>query len=218
MRVSSLAIGVLWLLAVLAVAATASALPADKHIALEADDGQGCVSEAKNDCYHVVNGTLEGFEQGMVVHVELTNAGSAPHNVYVTESANADPNNVDTSGDDAINGTDTISEGEETGMMFQVPEDAGGLYFWCEIDGHETLGMWLEADVAEISERNETNEPSDNNGTGGEDGAPGDDDSNGATGTGDEADADSNLLPGPGLIGLAVSAGVGLVVRDRRSR
>lgn len=30
-------------------------------------------------------------------------------------------------------------------MSFTVPDDADGLYFWCNLEGHEARGMWIEA-------------------------------------------------------------------------
>lgn len=195
------------LVALLALAGAAQAAPADKHIELEADDGDGCLQEGNNDCFRVVNGTsLDGIEQGMLVHVVLENVGDSPHNVYVTESANADENNVDTAADDAINNSDTIDPGETTDLMFAVPADGEGLYFWCDVGTHEAMGMWLETDVAEAEDPGAGGESDD--GTGEE--------ANGTDGE-DEDDGDDvgRFLPGPGPIATIVaSIAAVLALRD----
>lgn len=197
------------LAALLCFAGSAAALPADKHLTLEADDGQGCASEGKNDCYHVAEGSLDGFEQGMRVHVELVNVGSADHNVYVAEPGDADGNNIDSSGDAAINGSDTIASGESTNLTFTVPAEADGLYFWCDVTGHEALGMWLETDVAEAD--NATDDGSDTP----EDDGGGDEADDGTDG--DEEDDDvSRFLPAPGPVAALVAAlGAALFLRRR---
>lgn len=196
------------LLAASLVAGAAQALPADKHIELEADDGESCAAESKVDCFRVVNDTsLDGIEQGDVVHVVVRNVGSNPHNVYVTEAANADDNNVDTSGEDAINSSDTIDPDQETDLTFQVPGEAEGLYFWCDVGSHETLGMWLETSVSEASGEDT-----------GEDTGSGDDNTTGEdTGSDDEEDDDvGRFLPAPGPVAaLAASLVATLWVRIR---
>lgn len=173
------------------LAGAASALPADKHLTLEADDGQGCTSDQKADCFHVTNGSLDGFERGMRVHIKLENVGDNPHNVFAAKGSDADSNNVDTGSDAAINGSETIDSGESTNLTFTIPDDAEGLYLWCEVQGHETLGMWLEATV----------EPA-TNGTDGN--ATGEDGANGTDGnmTGED---DENGMPAPSALVLTAA-------------
>lgn len=196
--------------ALLAWAPVAQAAPSDKHIEIEADDGEGCVQEAKNDCFRVVNGTsLDGIEQGMLVHVVVENVGDAAHNLYVTEEANADENNLDTASDDAINGSDTIDPGETTDLLFAVPADGEGLYFWCDVGPHEAMGMWLETDVAEA--QNTTDD-----GGGSEDEGGNETTDEGADGT-EGGDDPGRFLPAPGPIAALVAAlGAALLVRRRR--
>lgn len=203
MRATSIAVATLALVGLLAGAA--NALPAHKHVTLEADDGDTCLDQQAVDCFRVANGSLDGFEQGMRVHLTVENVGDNPHNAYVTEQANADNQTRDTSGDDAINGTDTADPGNTVEMAFTVPEDAEGLYLWCEVSGHEAAGMYLTADVAEASGSG------DGNGTGSETG--GEDDEGADDPDGDDG---SQMIPAPGagLLGLAGLAAA-LAVRRR---
>lgn len=193
----------------LAFAGSAGALPADKHLVVEADNGQGCEDPAKNDCYRVTEGSLDGFEQGMDVHVMLENVGSAAHNIFVTESANADENNLDTAGGDAINSSATIESGETTNLTFTVPADAEGLYFWCDVDTHEALGMWMETDVAEAEQPAEDNTSASDDGSGNETGTDPDEDES----SGDDV---GRFLPAPGpLAALVAGLAAAFVARVR---
>lgn len=197
-----------WIVAGLAIAALvlaggAQALPADKHVTLEADDGDGCASDQKVDCFRVTNGSLDGFVQGMRVHVMLENVGDNPHNVYVTTSDEADENNVDTPADAAINNSDTIDPGESTNLTFTVPGDASGLYFWCDVDGHETLGMWLDASVSSA--------PADD-----EDGTDGEANESGSNTSDGDGEDDGNPIPAPGLAILGLAGALAAAMRRPR--
>ncbi|PSG98360.1 hypothetical protein BRD56_00005 [Thermoplasmatales archaeon SW_10_69_26] len=202
-----------WLGPVLVVALVASvgaaaALPADKHLVVEADNGQGCKDVDKNDCYRVTEGSLEGFVPGMDVHIILENVGSADHNLFVTEQANADENNADTAAEDAINGSETIAQGETTNLTFTVPDDAEGLYFWCDVDTHEPLGMWMEAQVATEQQV----EPSDPADEGNETGS-GNVSDDGSSAEGDDV---GRFLPAPGALVALLASGLATVVALRR--
>lgn len=192
--------GPLLVAALLVASGSALAVPADKHLIVETDDGQGCLTEAKNDCYRVVEGSLDDFEQDTSVHIMLENVGSTAHNLFVTEAANADPMNVDTAGEDAFAETETIDPGETANLTFVVPEDAEGLYLWCDVQTHEALGMWLETDVAEASDPGGGEDPASEDDDG--DDEPGADD-----GEEDGGDDVSRFLPAPGAI-AALTAGL----------
>lgn len=189
------------------LAGTATAFPAHKHVTLEGDNGEGCLDQQKNDCFRVVNGSMDGFVAGMRIHLTLVNVGSAPHNVYVTEEANADQLRIDTAGDDAINNTATIDPDANASTIFDVPDDAEGLYFWCDIDGHEAGGMWITASVEQP-----VDEPPEG-GTGGANDTGNDSDGDAGGSDGD----DESAVPAPG--GVAVVATVvstALVAASRR--
>lgn len=192
------------LVAVLALSSAAAAAPANTHVTLEADDGESCLSDQKTDCFRVVNGSLDGLEQGMQVHLLLENVGSAPHNAYVANGSDADPNHVDTPASVAINNTETIDPGGNTSMIFQVPSGAESIYIWCDVDGHETGGMWLEASVAEASG---TDEPAGNDTDESSNTTDGND-----TGTAPE---DENTIPSPAAVAV-LGAGLAGAVLSRR--
>lgn len=116
-------------------------------LTIEADDGDTCLESQAADCFHVVEGSPDDLETGMLVNITLENVGDNPHNIYVTDEENADTDTRDTSPDDAIAGSDTIDPGEETQFMFTIPDDTEGLYFWCDVGPHEALGMHLTTDV-----------------------------------------------------------------------
>lgn len=205
-----------WIIALLLVGAslaatTAAANPADKHLVLEADDGEGCqdnanvqVPPSQLDCYHVANGTLDGFEQGMRVHLMLENVGDNSHNVFAAKQADADSNHVDTPASAAINSSETIDPGASANLTFTIPDDAEGLYLWCDVQGHEAAGMWLEASVSAASNTTEESDETTGNETGTEDGAD------------TQTEEEGSAIPAPGALALATAvAGAALVRRER---
>ncbi len=135
------------LLAATLMLAPAQAQQADLTLTLEADDADGCLDQQALDCFRIADGSLDTLQTGMLVHITLQNVGDNPHNVYVTPQSSADTDTRDTNPDDAINGSETIDPGEETTLVFTVPDDAEGLYLWCEVGTHEAFGMYLTADI-----------------------------------------------------------------------
>lgn len=92
-----------------------------------------------------VEGDLGEVAPGDTVRVTFRNAGDIDHNLLV---ARLDDANVgeDTFASSAFFEMASIGPGAEAFDNFTVPADAGGLYFWCDIAGHEQLGMWTEQD------------------------------------------------------------------------
>lgn len=119
-------------------------------LTIEADDGDTCIEGQAANCFHVMEGSLDDLETGMLVNITLVNVGDNPHNIYVTEEENADTDTRDTSTDDAIGGSDTIDPGEETQFMFTIPDETESLYLWCDVGPHEVLGMYLTTDVEQV--------------------------------------------------------------------
>lgn len=154
----------------------------------------GCEGD-RDFCFEVTEGDPGELSAGDEVEVTLRNPSENPssHNLYVTTPDQADEEDRDTPEDAAIENTTTVEPGAETTMTFTVPDDADGLYWWCEISGHESLGMWLESAVA--------------SGEGGADGQDGAD--------GDTSGNDSPLPAGLALVALA---GVALAAGVRRAR
>lgn len=182
------------------LAGHASGAPADVHVTLEAAEGPDCDPTGQQvACFLVTNGSLEDLPAGGTVHLMLENAGQLDHNVFVTDAANADENNADTAGGDAIASTDTVSAGGNASVSFTVPSDAEALYLWCDVQGHEPLGMYLNATVSDA--------PASGNGTSDD-------------GTGDEAGTDAeeeaNPLPAPGAVLLASAVALAALAHRRR--
>lgn len=128
------------------LAAPAAAQDADVMITIEAReicDGDQAL------CLVVTEGDLESVAPGDQVEVTYRNTGNLSHNLYVIESENADAGHSDTSSDEAVAGTDgMVAPGDEATVTFTAPEEADGLYYWCDVTGHEEQGMWLEAEYA----------------------------------------------------------------------
>lgn len=95
-------------------------------------------------CFTVQRGSLEALEPGTEVTIALENRDSSMHNLYVAPLEDANPNR-DTDPDHALAGTRDLPEGGQDRITLTAPEDAQGLYLWCEIGAHERLGMILNA-------------------------------------------------------------------------
>lgn len=92
-----------------------------------------------------VEGDLGEVAPADTLRLTFRNAGDIEHDLHVAllEDANV---GEDTFASSAFFQIDAIGPGAETFANLTVPADAGGLYFWCDIAGHEQLGMWTEQD------------------------------------------------------------------------
>lgn len=93
----------------------------------------------------IVTGDLDDVEGGATVNVTFRNAGRIEHELSAALLENADVGG-DTPKSAAFFEIDPIDAGEEETGSFVVPEDAGGIYLWCDVAGHEQLGMYTEAE------------------------------------------------------------------------
>lgn len=134
----------------------------------------------------------EGIEPGDTVEVTVVNPSdnSVAHNFYVMFGAPAETGG-NTDGSAADHSTDDVAPGEETTLSFEVPEDADEIYGWCDVAGHEQLGMW---ELWEIGA------------SGGGDGGDGGMDGNGTDGDGADASPGLGLLAALAGMGLAAAA------------
>lgn len=153
-------------LAALLTAPLAAAQGGTTELTIVAPQSSDC-SDGKTYCFEVTEGSLSDISPGDEVTVTFKNEGQTVHNLYVTQSSNADPNNEDTSGDAAIASTEDLDQGEEATITFTAPED--GTYFWCDVTGHEQMGMWLETSSAGTSDDSAETSTSD----GGQNSSPG---------------------------------------------
>lgn len=139
------------LLGVAVVALLAGAMPAaaqGEDVSLTIEAMEVCDGD-EAFCLEVVEGDLESVAPGDRVTVTYRNEGNTTHNLYVVASGDADPTHADTSSDNATAGTDgDVEPGAEATFDFVAPEEASGLYYWCDVAGHEPQGMWLEAEYA----------------------------------------------------------------------
>lgn len=97
-------------------------------------------------CYEATEGDLSNISAGDNVKIFFENpdSNSAAHNIHVTLPDDADSSNEDTPESAAFASSETIDPGEEVEIQFQVPSGSDGVYLWCDVSGHESLGMWEE--------------------------------------------------------------------------
>lgn len=126
--------------------------------AVGAQDGGGSVSltiVASDDCtegtfcFEVTSGSLDDIDAGSEATVTFRNEGGTEHNLYVARQSDAASDHTNTPASAAIANSSDLQSGEEETVTFTVPSDASGLYFWCDVAGHESLGMWLETSFDE---------------------------------------------------------------------
>lgn len=120
---------------------TASAHGGTDSVTIEARDS-GC--SGSQYCYVVTEGSLANATAGEQVEIVFKNAGSIEHNLHVTTLSQADDANENTAGSAAFANTTNIESGNQTTLQFMVPSGANGLYLWCDVSGHEGLGMYKE--------------------------------------------------------------------------
>lgn len=189
-------------LLVVGVLLTAAGLASARTLVLEGTEAPACPL-GKLDCFLVVEGELDGLVPGEVVDVTLRSAGNAPHNVFVTTSDQATEDPRDTPASAAFASSETAGPGEEVNFAFTVPTDAEGLYLWCDVGNHETLGMYLTASIAGAAPE-----------TGGDE----TDDAGNGTGAGNETgptDPQGEDIPLPPLITLFALLAAVAVLRRR---
>lgn len=103
----------------------------------------GC-PDGRAFCFEITEGSLSDVGPGDEVTITLKNEGSSLHNLYVTRLSQADPGG-DTPSEAAFAETEDLDRDEQGEISFTVPESAEGIYLWCEVSGHEQLGMYTEA-------------------------------------------------------------------------
>lgn len=119
----------------------------------------GCPGD-RDYCYEVVAGDLGDLEPGATVHVTFRNMGEVPHELAMARMEEADPGG-DTAESSAFFEIEPIAAGAEEEANFTVPRDTVGLYFWCDIAGHEALGMWMLQEFAEADDAEDETEDED---------------------------------------------------------
>ncbi len=130
-----IALGTLALL--LLVAPTASAASVSVTIVAK----ENCASSTY--CFEVTAGDVASIQPGDEVTVTFENDGTMDHNLFVAASGDATPGG-DTTQSVAFANTEDLDAGNSTTLTFTAPADASGLYYWCDVAGHEQLGMYLE--------------------------------------------------------------------------
>lgn len=128
-------------LALLLIAPTASAASVSLTIVAK----ENCADSSF--CFEVTQGDAASVSPGDEVTVTFQNDGSSAHNLYVAAQDDADVGG-DTPESAAIQNTDEVPSGNSTTVTFTAPSDASGVYYWCDVAGHEQLGMYLNQGYA----------------------------------------------------------------------
>lgn len=97
-------------------------------------------------CYVATEGDPANVSAGDQVRIIFKNpsSNSAAHNFHVTLPDQADSSHQDTPTSASFASTSDVQPGEQEELQFQVPSGASGIYWWCDVSGHEDLGMWTE--------------------------------------------------------------------------
>lgn len=181
--------GLLALTLVTIMAPAAVAQDGTVTLTVEAKES-GCV---ETYCWEF-EGDTDAIDAGATVEITVRNpnSNSANHNFFIKEGSGAqggtDP------GSDTLASTDDLAPGEEETLRFTVPDDVDELYYWCDVAGHESLGMFGSWSVS-------------SDGTDGGDGA------DGADGDGE---GEANSQPGFGMLAALAALGLTAFVLARR--
>ncbi len=140
------------------------------------------------------DGDTDAIDAGATVEITVRNpsSNSANHNFFIKEGSGAqggtDP------GSDTLASTDDLAPGEEETISFTVPDDVGELYFWCDVAGHESLGMFGSWSIS----------------------SDGDDGADGGDGADGDGEGEANSQPGFGLLAALTALGLTAFVLARR--
>lgn len=112
----------------------------------------GCPS-GRNPCLVVLDGSLADLKPGDTVNITFVNQDEDEHDLAVTTTALMDPTHHDTAWSSAIGHTAQDVEGNTAqSFEFTIPANAAGLYLWCDIPGHEDMGMWIQVTFSNHTE------------------------------------------------------------------
>lgn len=128
-------------LATMALPPAAMADPSHQvHVTATAQES-GCPGE-RTFCWETeMDGSISAGDNVKVTVVNPQES-SSEHDFFATWGA-YDQEHQDTEpGNDSAGTNGSIAPGEETSFNFTVPDDAETLYYWCDISGHEQLGMY----------------------------------------------------------------------------
>lgn len=122
----------------LLVLATAVATAATIETTFTALDGPDACGE-DDFCWDV---PVTGVAPNSTLNLTVVNGGQDAHNFYVDWDGDFDETNTDSDPQAAEANLDRLESGDSGDISFTVPADAEQLYIWCDIPGHEELGMF----------------------------------------------------------------------------
>lgn len=111
------------------------------------------------------------FEAGTTVNATFENPSDngQTHDALVELDGTWDGSHDDTANDDADAGAEDIAPGNSSSFAFTVPSDRSDFYLWCDVTGHETLGMWENIAITGLDDGNGDDGGTDGGGTDGGD-------------------------------------------------
>lgn len=122
------------------------------------------VSQSSFEAGTTVNATFENPSDNGQTHdalVELDGTWDESH-----DDTNG-PGSSDGSGDDSDAGAEDIAPGNSSSFEFTVPSDRSDFYLWCDVTGHETLGMWENIEITGLDDGNGDGDGTNGDGTNG---------------------------------------------------
>lgn len=117
------------------------------HVTIEAHDTASACGGDRDYCLDVVEGSLSHLSPGSTLNVTFRNEGSTDHQLTIAPLSSADSTHKDTSPERAYGTIGEVEPGASATGTVQIPADETAIYLWCDLSGHERLGMWLEQDL-----------------------------------------------------------------------
>lgn len=122
---------------------------ADASLVVEAYDQEEECPEDRTYCYEIESGSLDAVDAGSSLEITLVNEGEIDHELVVAPLELADPEREETSEEEGLGEIAPLEPGEQATATFEIPENATGVYLWCDIGAHEQLGMWRAQSFSE---------------------------------------------------------------------
>lgn len=139
--------GIVPLLAILLLVTVSAAAKVVPPIPLAVEARENGCPPGQTFCLVVTHGSLAALRGGDLFYVRFLNSGTVPHELAVTDFSQRHASHQATSKNPNIRGVENATAGHGGEFHVHVAPEFSGLYFWCDMPGHEEQGMWLEAPI-----------------------------------------------------------------------
>jgi plastocyanin len=128
----------------LALLAAIPSAAAQERVEVTVEARQDCPGDDEL-CLKVTKGALNDLAPGTSATITFRNQAGQEHNLHAAALNEADVSHQDTKAEIALGHTNlTVKKNASDAFTFDVPDNAVGIYLWCDLASHETQGMWLE--------------------------------------------------------------------------